>query len=214
MTGYAMNRPAPELLLTPPPGFVGLPLHADEQATLTPHSGERATGLPRYVTWFAHLLAEEDIRLYGRFAVVDGVVDAPVLADLAVAVAPWDGDDRATVRGNRDVAVARLRKQYLARQPHADVRVLRLAIGPAMVAVTAGQYRLPPDVTRHGQDVLPRISAEFQIPTPDGTHVALMTVSTANEAGCQGVLTTAMRVAYSIRVTRPRHDATAVNPSA
>lgn len=222
------TEPAPELLLTPPPGFVGLPLRADEQndtasvdalaAKLTPHAGERAPELPRYVTWFAHLLAEENIRLYGQFAVEVAERDEPVLADLAVAVAPLDiarDDQLVAMRSHRDVAVARLRQRYLARHPHAHATVVRLAMGPALVAVTAGEYRLPPDLTRNGRAaVLPRITAEFQSPTPDGAHVVLMTVSTANETACQAVLTAAMRVANSIRVTRSHQDAAAASPSA
>ncbi len=222
------TEPAPELLLTPPPGFVGLPLRADEQdnattidaltAKLTPHANEHAPELPRYVTWFAQLLAEENIRLYGRFAVDVAALDEPALADLAVAIVSLNTtseDQLAALRSERDVAVARLRQQYLARQPHADARVIRLAMGPAMVAVTAGEYRLPPDLARNGRAaVLPRITAEFQIPTPDGAHVVLMTVSTANETACQAVLTAAMRVANSIRVTRPKQDAASATPSA
>lgn len=187
--------PAPELLLTPPPGFVSLPLR----------DPDTHTGLPRYVTWFAQSLPEETIRLYGRFAVEADAVADPVLADLAAAVVLLDGDD----------SVARLRQRYRARHPHADVRAIRLATGPAIVAVTAGEYRLPPDLAGHGVDtVLRRITAEFQIPAPDGAHLALMTVSTANEAGCQAVLTAAMRVANSIRVTRPQSDLHLANPSA
>ncbi|MPY77191.1 MAG: hypothetical protein GEV04_01600 [Actinophytocola sp.] len=215
----------PGLLLTPPPGFVGLPLRADEQDSiealtgkLAPHAGERAEELPRYVTWFAHLLAEENIRLYGRFAVDVDALDEPVLADLAVAIASLNTtceDNLAALGSNRDVAVARLRQQYLARQPHADARIIRLAMGPAMVAVTAGEYRLPSDLAQNGRAaVLPRITAEFQIPTPDGAHIVLMTVSTAIEAACQAVLTAAMRVANSIRVTRSQRDAAAATPSA
>ncbi|GAA5111862.1 hypothetical protein [Haloechinothrix salitolerans] len=218
----------PELLLTPPPGFVGLPLRANEQdnapsvdvlaAKLTPHAGEHTAELPRYVTWFAHLLAEESIRLYGRFPVDVDAVAEPVLADLAVAITSLNmtsEDQLAALRSHRDVAAARLRQRYQERHPHADVRVIRLAIGPAMVAVTAGEYRLPSDLTGNGHAaVLPRITAEFQIPTPDGAHVVLMTVSTANDAACQAVLTAAMRVANSVRVTRPRRDTAAATPSA
>lgn len=226
--GMTTTEPAPELLLTPPPGFVGLPLHVDEHqkaasidalaAKLIPHVGERAAEVPRYVTWFAHLLAEENIRLYGQFAVDVAGLEDPVLADLAIAVAPLDitqDDQLVAMRSHRDVAVAQLRQQYLARHPHAHATVIQLAMGPAMVAVTAGEYRLPPDLIRDGQEsVLPRIAAEFQIPTPDGTNIVLLTASTANDAACRAMLTAAMRVANSIRVTRPRQGAAATTPPA
>lgn len=210
---------APGLLLTPPPGFVALPLRADKPddgtiealaATLTPPTGEHT--LPRYVTWFTHLLAEDAIRLYGQFTVDADAHDEPVLADLAAAVIPLDidSDDQVVaLREHRDVVVARLRQQYIARHPHAHTTVVRLTMGPAMVAVTAGEYRLPPDLTRHGHAaVLPRVAAECQLPTPDGAHIALLTASTAHEAACQAMLTATMRVANSIRVTRQPAAAT------
>ncbi|MPY96487.1 MAG: hypothetical protein GEU97_00520 [Actinophytocola sp.] len=219
-----MTESAPGLLLTPPPGFVGLPLHADERDTaagidsltakLVPHASEHAADLPRYVTWFAHLLAEKNIRLYGQFAVE--VRDKAVLADLAAAVVPLDvdsDDQLVALRNHRDVVVAQLRQRYLAHHPHAHTTVTRLALGPAMVAVTAGEYRLPPDLTGH-EAVLPRIAAEFQIPTPDGAHVVLLTASTAHDAACQSMLTAATRVANSVRVTRSQPDAAAATPSA
>ncbi len=209
------TAPAPGLLLTPPPGFVALPLRADDQdnptgidalaAKLTQHTTERED-LPRYVTWFTHLLPEDSIRLYGQFAVDVDSLDEPVLADLAAAVVPLDvdsDDQLVALRNHRDVVVAQLRQRYLARHPHAHTTVARLAMGPAMVAVTAGEYRLPPDLTRN-EAVLPRIAAEYQIPTPDGAHVALLTASTAQEAACHAVLTAVTRVANSIRVTRPQ----------
>lgn len=215
------TAPAPGLLLTPPPGFVALPLRADEQdnvtsidalaAKVTPRAHEHGADLPRYVTWFTNLLPEDSIRLYGQFAVDVDALDEPVLADLAAAVVPLDIDSDGqlvALRNHRDVVVAQLRQRYLARHPHAHTTVARLAMGPAMVAVTAGEYRLPPDLTRHDA-VLPRIAAECQIPTPDGAHVALLTASTAQEAACHAVLTAVTRVANSVRVTRSQPQATA-----
>lgn len=221
-----MTESAPGLLLTPPPGFVGLPLRTGGPdnvanidalaAKLAPHAGEHSAELPRYVTWFAHLLAEENIRLYGRYPVDVDALDEPVLADLAAAVVPLDigsDDQLVALRNHRDVVVAQLRQRYLERHPHAHTTVARLAMGPAMVAVTAGEYRLPSDLTRQ-ETVLPRIAAEFQIPTPDGAHVALLTASTAHDAACQAMLTATTRVANSIRVTRPQPHAATATPSA
>lgn len=207
----------PELLLDLPPGFTGLPLRGSEEdnaasidalaAELAPHAGEHAAAMPEYVNWFAHLLADNKVRLYGRFVVSDESVAGPVPADLVLAVAALeaaDDDAPAALRRNPDIAAARLRQQYVERHPHADARVVRLAMNTAMVAVTAGEYRLPRDATRTGQEtVLPQIRCEFQIPTPDGAHLVMMAVSTTSESGCQAVLTEAMRIANTIRVEDP-----------
>ncbi|WP_092531131.1 hypothetical protein [Amycolatopsis arida] len=205
------DRPTegPELLVDVPPGFVGLPLRgsAEDNAAaiaglasdLAPHAGDQAAELPRHLTWLAQLLAEGSVRLYGRFAVSD-----TSLAELALAVVPLRAEDDtgpAAVRRNRHAAVEELRRHYLERHPGADARIVPLGLGPAMVAVTAGEYRLPPQATRTGQaTVLPQLRAEFQLPVPAGTHLIVLVVTGRDEETWQAVLTAAMRVANSIRL--------------
>lgn len=220
MTTTTEHEVEPELLIDLPPGFTGLPLRGSEEdnvasidalaANLAPHAGRHAGDMPEYVNLFAHFLDDNKVRLYGRFAVSDENVSEPVLADLALAIAPLEADDDdapAALRRNPDIAAAQLLRQYRARHPNSDARVVRLGMNSAMVAVTAGAYRLPAEATRTGQEaVLPQIKCEFQIPTSDGAHVVMMTVSTSSEAGCQAVLTEAMRIANSIRFEEPDED--------
>lgn len=214
------DQAEPALEIDLPPGFTGLPLHGseDENAAaigelatlLAPHAGDQATELPAYLTWFAQMLAANKVRLYGRFAVSDDALDSPVLADLVLAVAKLDpGDHDATLlRGNRTLTATHLRHQYVSRHPEADARIIDLRLGPAMAAVTAGEYRLPPEATRSSQEVtLPRLRAEFHIPAPDGTHLVMMSIATSSEAGRQAVLTEAVRIANSIRLEEPSADA-------
>lgn len=216
------GRTGPTLLVDVPAGFTGLPLGQSEDGNVTSanelaapiaqYAGQSATDVLPQVNLVANLLQTNNILLYGRFAASGDEDTEPALADLALAVAPLGtaGDERvAMLGGNRDVAAAALRRQYVARSPHADARLIRLGAGPAMVALIAGEYRLPPEMSRrHVEIVVPQIKCEFQIPAPDGTLV-MLTVGTSSETGYAAVLTAAMRIANSLRIEYPAQDGAA-----
>lgn len=104
-----------------------------------------------------------------------------------------------TVTGDSEQDVAQV--QALAQR---DVRVVELTAGPAMVAASAGEYRLPPEITGQPETVVrPEFKAEFQLPTPDGKRLVVMAVTTDSEAGWSAVAAEAMRIANSIRFEEP-----------
>lgn len=203
----------PRVLIDVPLSFTGLALHSNEAenavsidrlaAALAPHADDHAGAMREYVTWFARFLADSDVRLYGRFAVSAGDDVPPATADLALAVVTLDSDDDsgpAAVRSHRAASAANLRTQYIERHPYADARVVRLGSGPALAALTIGDFALPPAATRSGErETLPQIKVEFQLPAPDGRHLAILAVTTRAESAMQTVLTEAMRIADRIR---------------
>lgn len=217
-----MKRDATPLIqLEVPPGFTGLPVGAPADgpragaryptevrrrelaADIAADCGPHARELLSYLSALAGIAAPHRLRLFGHFAAGDGGPREGVFANLAVTVPALRVSDFGTVRriARDPLTTAKLlRTRYRERHPYADVSVVQLGIGPAMVVSSAGEYRLPPKMTGSPETVVRhRVKAEFQIPAPGGTHLIVMTVSSDNEAGWPSVAGTAMRVANSIR---------------
>lgn len=210
----------PRLLIDVPPGFAGIPItgSGEQIADHVRHLAERIAatepggGAPdaEYLGGLAHLLAQRDVRLFGRFAASDDVMTEPALANLAVATLRLEPrpDGAAAAVSNRNMIAALLVKEYLRRHPDAEAHVVTLASGPALVAQRAGEHRISPETAGQSREVvLPEFTAEFQIPSPDTARLVLMVVTTPSETGWPAVAAEAMRVANSIRFEYPDgHD--------
>lgn len=89
---------------------------------------------------------------------------------------------------------------YRQKHPQADARPVRLPIGPAMVAIEVGEFRLPPEVTGQASELVrPRLKAEYQIPLPSGEGVVILTVSAESETGWPSIARASTLVACSLR---------------
>lgn len=206
----------PGLHIDVPPGFAGIPITgsgeqiaarvralATKAAETTEHSAEE---LAESIGAMAHFMAREDIRLFGRFAVSDETMPEPVLANLALAMVALDVDSdlAETVGDNRGEVAKQLVRRYRERFPDADVHPVTLDAGPAMVAQRAGEYHIPAELTRgRGAVVRTEFKAEFQIPSPDGRRLVVMTVTTGDERAWPLVAAEAVRIANSIAFPEP-----------
>ncbi|WP_199431327.1 hypothetical protein [Qaidamihabitans albus] len=167
---------APHVRIDLPPGFTGQPV----------------VGSPE---------GEDSVRLFGRFAVGG---DAPEPATFSLAVVELTRPGAAPVAHltrDRGLVAEALRAQYQQHRPEADTRVIDLTIGPALAAVTAAEYRLPPEMSGHSREVVrPVFRIEVQIPAPDGRHLVVVDVTTESEADWPAVAEETVRIANSIRV--------------
>ncbi len=73
------------------------------------------------------------------------------------------------------------------------VQPVELPIGPAIVAISGGEFHLP------GEDVRPQIKAEYQIPFPDGRSVVVLSVAAESEDAWPAVAEATAKVAWSLR---------------
>lgn len=203
---------APRLVIDLPPGFTGLTVTGDDEQdaarvdALARRTAEAAGQSPErmadHIALIAHVLADNRARLFGRFATRENTEQEPVTATIVLAMPELDTEDTdaSRVARNGNLVAAELERQYRQRHPEADVRVVELSAGPAMVAASAGEYRLPPEMTGQAQTVVrPEFKAEFQLPAPDGHRLVVMAVTTDSEAGWPAVAAEAMRIANSIR---------------
>ncbi|MEU6265075.1 hypothetical protein [Saccharopolyspora shandongensis] len=141
--------------------------------------------------------AEQGARILGRFA----AGDPPVSLALAVGVAPLHAMPLPAMAIASSLVVP-----YRRRHPAAQVGVVMLANGPALVALHAGEYRLPPEGTRE-ELLLPRIKAEVQV--PDGNRMVVVSVAGAGQDDWPAVIAEATRLAGSVekgRSTRAERD--------
>lgn len=203
----------PRVRLTLPPGFAGLPLGESEQDNArnlrelaeriaAPAGMDKGTML-RHLTVLATVMARNQVLLFGRFLVSATDTERPAPANLVMSVAPLavapTGRSAVAAR-NRGAAAADLLRRHRERVPRAVAHVVDLPVGPAMVAATAGDYRLPPETTgRPDPLVRPEFKAEFQILAPDGLHLIALAVTTGDETAWPAVAAAAMRVATSLR---------------
>ncbi|MGC7102529.1 hypothetical protein ACPZ19_48335 [Amycolatopsis lurida] len=207
-----MTRPAPGLRVDVPPGFAGIPITGGPEAIaaavrrmaqrIGTAAPEQSGDIEENLGGLAHFLAQREVRLFGRFAVTGDDTREPALANLALAIVDFGESPEGVGAGgaNRVVAAATLVKQYRDRHPDADVQVVELAGGPAMVAQRAGYHQVG-DTRR-----VPEFKAEFQLPSPDTRRLAVMVVSTGEEAAWPAVAAAAMRSAHSIRFEEPDSD--------
>ncbi|MQA61857.1 MAG: hypothetical protein GEU86_10250 [Actinophytocola sp.] len=227
MTTPTKPKSMPRLLIDLPPGFAGLTITGDDEqdtpsvadlaARIARPAGRSTEQMAEYVGLLASLMADNQARLFGRFATSDQHLPEPVVANFVLAMpelAAGDSDVAGHIAPNGSVVAAQLEKIYRKRHPAADVRVVELAVGPAMVAATAGEYRLPPEVTGQSAPIVrPEFKAEFQIPAPDGSRLVVIAVTTDSEAGWPAVAAEAMRIANSVRFEEP-DDVPADSPDA
>lgn len=207
---------APRLVIDLPPGFTGLTVTGDSEQDAAQvqalaqrtaaAAGESPERMTDHLGIIAHVLTDNRARLFGQFATRENTDQEPVTATVVLAMPELDTTDTdvASVARNGNVVAAELERQYRQRHPESDVRVVELTAGPAMVAASAGEYRLPPEMTGQPETLVrPEFKAEFQLPTPDGTRLVVMAVITDSEAGWPAVAAEAMRIANSIRFEEP-----------
>ncbi|MET8994629.1 hypothetical protein [Amycolatopsis sp. NPDC004169] len=175
-----------------PPGFAGLPVGRDDRLDRR-HAWMAAEGSAASVEEFgSYLMAlvpamqANGVRVFGKFAVGPRKGD---VATLTLGVARWP----QTAPGNRDAVVAAMAEEYRARHKHAVVQPVRLPIGPAVVAISGGEFRLPE------RDVRTQIKAEYQIPLPDGRSVVILSVVAESEDAWPAVAEATAKVAWSLR---------------
>lgn len=171
-----------------PQTFAGIAIEDSAEATersirataaqLSVHSGQNEARVVTGLGTLAAVLAPNQVRLFGRFAV--GTTADPVLATLAIAMLPGAGGQTADT----------LAKRCQDNTPHAVVHVVDLPVGPAVLVTSAVDY---PALER------PALTAEFRIPLP-GNGVVLLTVVTDDEIGWPAVAAEAMRLATSVRL--------------
>jgi hypothetical protein len=89
--------------------------------------------------------------------------------------------------------VAALAEQYRGRHKRAVVQPVRLPIGPAVVAISGGEFHLPE------HDVRTQIKAEYQIPLPDGRSVVIISVVASSEDAWPAIADATAKVAWSLR---------------
>ncbi|MQA87499.1 MAG: hypothetical protein GEV03_23465 [Streptosporangiales bacterium] len=112
----------------------------------------------------------DNLELAGTFTVPLG--DEYATASLVMEVRPLLA--AATVED--------LRQAVAERNPQADVRVVSLPAGRAVVMVRAGDYRLPPELTGQSEtQVIPSIGVQVMLPAPSGRQVVVLDCSTSSE---------------------------------
>ncbi|WP_235190680.1 hypothetical protein [Amycolatopsis rifamycinica] len=177
-----------------PPGFAGMPVGADDKLNrghawmiaenLT--SGASVEDFGRYLMALVPTMQANGIRVFGKFAVGTRKGD---VATLTLGVAQWP----ETAPGSRDALVAAMAEEYRGRHKRAVVQPVRLPIGPAIVAISGGEFHLP------RQDVRTQIKAEYQIPLPDGRSVVILSVVAESEDAWPAVAEATAKVAWSLR---------------
>ena len=177
-----------------PPGFAGLPVGNDDKlnrgharmAAENLASGISVEEFGSYLMALVPAMQANGIRVFGKFAVGPRKGD---VATLTLGVALWPD----TAPGSRDALVAAMAEEYRARHKHAVVQPVRLPIGPAVVAISGGEFRLPE------RDVRTQIKAEYQIPLPDGRSVVILSVVADSEDAWPAVAEATAKVAWSLR---------------
>ncbi len=179
-----------------PPGFAGMPVGADDKMNrgyawtvaenVAAGAGKSVEEFGSYLMSLVPAMQANGIRVFGKFAVGPRRGD---VATLTLGVVQWP----ETVPGNRDALVTALAEQYRSRHERAVVHPVRLPIGPAIVAISGGEFRLS------GPDVRPQLKAEYQIPLPDGRSVVVLSVVAESEDAWPAIADATARVAWSLR---------------
>jgi hypothetical protein len=207
---------APGLQIDLPPGFIGMPVTNDDTMNarlawgvgekVAAHAGKSTEEFAATLMLLAPELKANGVRVFGKFAAGDGPEH---LATLSLGVLRWPDADAEMLTVRRSAVASALLDVYKKKHPRADARLLRLPIGPAMAAVEAGEYRLPPEYTgRPTEIVRSQAKVEYQIPLPDGEYVAILMVTAESEVGWPAVAEAATRVAYSLRPADPAQPET------
>ena len=177
-----------------PPGFAGLPVGNDDKlnrahAWVVAENLASGTSVEQFGSYLMALvpaMQANGVRVFGKFAVGPRQGD---VATLTLGVAQWpDPAPR-----NRDALVAAMAEEYRSRHERAAVQPVLLPIGPALVAISGGEFHLPE------RDVRTQIKAEYQIPLPDGRSVVVLSVIAESEDAWPAVAEATARVAWSLR---------------
>ncbi|MGW3962024.1 hypothetical protein ACWED2_19530 [Amycolatopsis sp. NPDC005003] len=179
-----------------PPGFAGMPVGTDDKMNrghawtiaenMAAGAGKSVEEFGSYLMALVPTMQANGIRVFGKFAVGPRKGD---VATLTLGVAQWPD----TAPGNRDALVAALAEEYRGRHKRAVVQPVRLPIGPAIVAISGGEFHLPE------RDVRTQIKAEYQIPLPDGRSVVILSVVAESEDAWPAIAEATARVAWSLR---------------
>ncbi|HET6703783.1 hypothetical protein [Amycolatopsis sp.] len=179
-----------------PPGFAGMPVGSDDRMNRShawmvaenaaAGAGKSVEEFGNYLMALVPTMQANGIRVFGKFAV--GIRKGDV-ATLTLGVAQWP----AEAPGSRDALVAAMVEEYRSRHKRAVVQPVRLPIGPAIVAISGGEFHLPE------RDVRTQIKAEYQIPLPDGRSVVILSVVAESEDAWPAVAEATARVAWSLR---------------
>ncbi|MEU8631425.1 hypothetical protein AB0C38_04590 [Amycolatopsis sp. NPDC048633] len=177
-----------------PPGFAGMPVGTDDKMnrghawTIAENlaSGTSIEEFGSYLMALVPAMQANGIRVFGKFAVGRRKGD---VATLTLGVAQWP----ETSPANRDALVAAMAEQYRSQHKRAVVRPVRLPIGPAIVAISGGEFHLPE------RDVRTQIKAEYQIPLPDGRSVVILSVVAESDDAWPAVAEATAKVAWSLR---------------
>jgi hypothetical protein len=178
-----------------PPGFAGMPVGSDDKmnrghawtvaGNLAAGAGKTIEEFGSYLMALVPAMQANGIRVFGKFAVGPRQGD---VATLTLGMAQWP-----EAAGNPDAVVAAMVTEYRVRHPRAVAHPVRLPIGPAVVAISGGEYRLPE------RDVRTQIKAEYQIPLPDGRSVVILAVVAESEDAWPAVAEATAKVAWSLR---------------
>jgi hypothetical protein len=179
-----------------PPGFAGLPVGNDDRMNrghawtlaenLAVGAGQSVEEFGSYLMALVPAMQANGVRVFGKFAVGPRKGD---VATLTLGVAQWP----ETAPGSRDALVVAMAEQYRSRHKRAVVHPVRLPIGPAVVAISGGEFHLPE------QDVRAQLKAEYQIPLPDGRSVVILSVVAGSEDAWPAIAEATARVAWSLR---------------
>ncbi|WP_329054102.1 hypothetical protein OG738_13625 [Amycolatopsis sp. NBC_01488] len=179
-----------------PPGFSGMPVGTGDRLNrshawmvaenVAAGAGTSIEEFGSYLMALVPAMQANGIRVFGKFAVGTRKGD---VATLTLGVTQWP----ETAPANRDAVVAALAEQYRGRHKHAVVRPVRLPIGPAIVAISEGEFRLPE------KGVRAQIKGEYQIPLPDNRSVVILSVVAESEDAWPAVAEATAKVAWSLR---------------
>jgi hypothetical protein len=179
-----------------PPGFAGLPVANDDNLnrghawtvaeSLAAGAGKTIEEFGSYLMALVPTMQANGVRVFGKFAVGPRQGD---VATLTLGVVQWP----ELAPGNRDAVVAAMAEQYRDSHPRAAVQPVRLPVGPAVVAISGGEYHLPEG------DLRAQIKAEYQIPLPDRQSVVILSVVAGSEDAWPAVAEATAKVAWSLR---------------
>ncbi|VVJ23030.1 Uncharacterised protein [Amycolatopsis camponoti] len=177
-----------------PPGFAGMPVGTDDKMnrghawTIAENlaSGTSIQEFGSYLMALVPSMRANGIRVFGKFAVGRRKGD---VATLTLGVAQWP----ETAPADPDALVSAMAEEYRSRHKRAVVKPVRLPIGPAIAAISGGEFHLPEG------DVRTQIKAEYQIPLPDGRSVVILSVVAESEDAWPAVAEATAKVAWSLR---------------
>lgn len=199
-----------QVSIATPPGFTGLPI-ADAQERdsaavtelaerIAEQSQQPREQVAESLTAVASSLAGANVQVFGKFAVGE---TEPALATLVLATTPLQQAAPDLMENNRHTVVDALLQQYRARNPDAEARRISLPIGPALASVVAGAYQLPPEATGRAEEtVRPVFRNEFQIPSPEGDALIMLTISADSASGWEEIAEQSIGIANSLSILR------------